>query len=149
MWLAASGRMSRAKPKPPLENIMTNDLRTAAQSALDLLDRLPINEGYHDETVETLDALRAALAASQWQPIETAPQDGRKLMLSYRNRNNKTRTVLARWVTDDEAAETDADGVGLEGGWYECIDNWDEYSQVTIHEGEPSHWMPLPAPPSA
>ncbi len=33
------------------------------------------------------------------------------------------------------------------GGWYECINNWDDYTEVAIHEGEPSHWMPLPAPP--
>ena len=59
-----------------------------------------------------------------WQPIETA-----------------------RWLTDEQAAETDADGVGFEGGWYECINNWDDYTEVAIHEGEPSHWMPLPAPP--
>ena len=35
------------------------------------------------------------------------------------------------------------------GGWYECIDNWDDYTEVAIHEGEPTHWMPLPAPPQA
>ncbi|HEY0955779.1 MAG TPA: hypothetical protein VGE36_13525 [Roseateles sp.] len=91
----------------------------------------------------------APAAAPAWQPIETAPTDGRKLILFYLNRNGKARTVMARWVTDEEAAETDADGVGLEGGWYECIDNWDEYSQVTIHEGEPSHWQPLPAAPAS
>lgn len=102
-----------------------------------------------EKFAELIRAAHAPAAEPQWQPIETAPTDGRKLMLSYRNRNDKTRTVLARWVTDDEAAETDADGVGLEGGWYECIDNWDEYSQVAIHEGEPSHWMPLPAAPTA
>ena len=88
-------------------------------------------------------------AQPQWQPIETAPKDGRKLILSYINRNDMPRTVMARWLTDDEAAETDADGVGLEGGWYECIDNWDDYTEVAIHEGEPTHWMPLPAAPSA
>lgn len=38
-------------------------LHTAAQQAFNLLDRLPINEGYNDETVEVLDALRAGLAA--------------------------------------------------------------------------------------
>ncbi len=37
--------------------------------------------------------------------------------------------------------------LGLKGGWYECIDNWGDYTEVAIHEGEPSHWMPLPAPP--
>ena len=89
------------------------------------------------------------VAPAGWKPIETAPKDGRKLILFYRNSNSKARTVMAKWVTDDEAAETDADGVGLEGGWYECIDNWDDYCQVAIHEGEPTHWMPLPATPSA
>jgi len=82
-----------------------------------------------------------------WMPIETAPKDGRKIILFYRNRNDKARTVMASWVTDEEAAETDEDGVGLTAGWYEAIDNWDDYTAVAIHEGEPTHWMPLPPPP--
>ena len=28
-------------------------------------------------------------AATQWQPIETAPKDGRKVILAYRNRNGR------------------------------------------------------------
>ena len=88
-------------------------------------------------------------AQRQWQPIETAPMDGQKVILFYLNRNNFRRTVMARWVTDEQAAETDADDVGLEAGWYECIDNWDDYCQVCIHEGEPTHWMPLPALPES
>lgn len=83
-----------------------------------------------------------------WMPIESAPMTGRKVILFYVNRSSRPRTVMARWLTDEEAAETDGDGVGLEGGWYECIDNWDDYTEVAIHEGEPSHWMPLPPPPS-
>ena len=82
-----------------------------------------------------------------WQPIETAPQTGCKLILSYINSNNQRRTVMARWLTDEQAAETDADDVGLECGWYECIDNWDDYTEIAIHQGEPTHWMPLPEPP--
>ena len=96
------------------------------------------------------DRLRAALAAqvSQWLPIESAPKDGRKIIVWYLNRNTKARTVMARWLTDEQAAETDGDDVGLEGGWYECIDNCD-CTEVAIHEGEPTHWMPLPAAPGA
>ena len=101
----------------------------------------------------TTEATPGALGSNDglgaWLPITTAPKTGRKVILFYRNRNNKARTVMARWVTDEEAAETDVDDVGLEGGWYECIDNWDDYSQVAIHEGEPSHWMPQPAPPQS
>jgi hypothetical protein len=84
-----------------------------------------------------------------WQPIETAPKDGNKIILYYRNRHNFGRTVMGCWVTDEQANETDTDGVGLEAGWYEQIDNWDDYAQIAIHEGEPTHWMPLPKPPAA
>lgn len=98
-----------------------------------------------------LDRLQRRVAelekAARWQPIETAPKTGLKVILHYVNRDHKPRTVMARWLTDEQAAETDADGVGLEGGWYECIDNWDYYTQVAIHAGEPTHWMPLPAHP--
>jgi hypothetical protein len=84
-----------------------------------------------------------------WQPIETAPKDGNKIILYYQNRHNFGRTVMGCWVTDEQANETDTDGVGLEAGWYEQIDNWDDYAQIAIHEGEPTHWMPLPKPPIA
>lgn len=93
---------------------------------------------------------RAAIAAPPgWQPIETAPKDGRKIIVAYVNRNGKLRTVMACWLTDERAAEMDTDGVGLEGGWYECIDNWDDYTEVAIHEGEPANWMPILAAPDA
>jgi hypothetical protein len=95
---------------------------------------------------KAITALRAALAQDSWQPIATAPKTGRKVILSYLNRHSLPRTVMARWVTDEEAAETDGEGVGLEAGWYECIDNWD-YTEVAIYEGEPTHWMPLPEAP--
>jgi len=82
-----------------------------------------------------------------WRPIESAPKDGRKIIVTYANRNGLKRTVMACWLTDEAAAETDTDDVGLEEGWYECIDNWNDYTEIAIHEGEPSHWMPLPSPP--
>ena len=33
-------------------------------------------------------------------------------------------------------------------GWYEEIDNWEDYSAVAICYGEPTHWRPLPEPPT-
>ena len=82
-----------------------------------------------------------------WLPIATAPKTGRKVIVFYLNRNVKPRTVMARWLTDEQAAENDGDDVGLKGGWYECVDNWDDYTEVAIYEGEPTHWMPLPSAP--
>lgn len=93
------------------------------------------------------EAAREVESVTGWQPIETAPKDGRKVILFYLNRNGKPRTVMARWLTDEHAAEIDTDDVGLKAGWYERIDNWDDYTDVAIYEGEPTHWMPLPQPP--
>ncbi len=106
----------------------------------------------HKVATQAAALLRERLAQTEqepvaWQPIESVPKTGRKVILFYKNRLNVGRTVIARWLTDEQATEIDADDVGLEGGWYECIDNWDDFTEVKIHEGEPSHWMPLPAPP--
>lgn len=125
----------------------------ALRLALDALGKFSI--GYHVDAVELNDliaTLESALEQPEhepvaWQPIATAPKTGRKVILFYRNRNNLPRTVMARWLTDEQAAETDGYDVGLEAGWYECIDNWDDYTEVAIYEGEPTHWMPLPSAP--
>lgn len=82
-----------------------------------------------------------------WQPIETAPKDGEKVIIWYTNQCGNGRTVFARWLTAEQASENDADDIGLECGWYECIDNWDEYTEVAIYNGEPTHWMPMPEAP--
>ena len=106
------------------------------------------NSSIYDKLRAAVEALEADAAKRQWQPVETAPMTGVKVILSYRNRNNLPRTVMARWLTDEEAADSDLDDVGLEGGWYECIDNWPDFTQVAITEGRPTHWMPLPEAPA-
>ena len=115
------------------------------------IEALEANLGNWAAKTKAIPVLRQALETEQepvaWQPIESAPKTGRKVILFYKNRLHVGRTVIARWLTDEQATEIDGDDVGLEGGWYECIDNWDDYTEVAIHEGEPSHWMPLPAPP--
>ncbi len=34
-------------------------------------------------------------------------------------------------------------------GWYECINNLDDYTFVAVSEGVITHWMPLPEAPDA
>lgn len=61
---------------------------------------------------------------SEWQPIETAPKDGRDVLIvsdAYRD-----RVLVARWYKYN----------GKEG-----FRDWD----ADLHL--PTHWMPLPEPP--
>jgi len=80
-----------------------------------------------------------------WQPIETAPKDGRTLLLGYHNRSGKWRTVRGQWYSNEMIAmdwEEPDDG---EEGWYETAveaDGPPDCWSIT-----PTHWMPLPAPP--
>lgn len=92
-----------------------------------------------------------------WQPIESAPQH-ENVLITYQNELGKSHVIKARFVprfteeTDsylyescDEYDEAN-DRYTLIEGWYEQIDNWDDYSEVFIHH-KPTHWQPLPTPP--
>ena len=69
-----------------------------------------------------LRAIAARLEAEEWRPIETAPKDGRDVML---------------WDSDLKQA--------IKAEWCDMADEWvpsdDGYLELT-------HWRPLPAPPA-
>ena len=50
---------------------------------------------------------------------------------------------------DDAATEynEEDDEYYLCEGWYEVINNWDDYSSIAIDDSV-THWMPLPTPPT-
>lgn len=99
-------------------------------------------------------------AAGPWVAVsERMPESGVVVLACYRNRLGNWRRIRASWVaakTEESGPESDI-GVYDEAtdtyydpeGWYEQIDNWDMYSAVAVHEGEVSHWMPLPEAPTA
>ena len=64
---------------------------------------------------------KEAVRVDAWQPIETAPKDGTRVLLHYVHKNF---TKIGAW---------DA------GCRYWSADQW-------FHERPPTHWMPLPAP---
>ncbi len=69
-----------------------------------------------------------------WQPIETAPRDGRPVSLRIEHR-------WARYSADPVA-----------DGWVvEVVGRWIDHNRGgwTWHglSGRPTHWMPLPEPP--
>ena len=70
-----------------------------------------------------------------WQPIATAPRDGTRLLLAVFREGDYVNIGVGAW----EFIETSEwDGIK--------VYDWAEYAGSTE---EPSHWMPLPAPPEA
>jgi hypothetical protein len=82
--------------------------------------------------------------ASQWQPISSAPKDGRTFLLGYPNQLGKWRTVRGQWFTNEEISEWE-NADDFEAGWYETSVENDELPNCWLIS--PTHWIPLPAPP--
>lgn len=94
----------------------------------------------------------------EWIAVsEEMPIPGKPVLACYKNHLGNTRRIRAFWTPAnttesggdsdigvyDEATDTYYDPAG----WYECMDNWDEYSAIFVNEGEVTHWMLLPAAP--
>jgi hypothetical protein len=90
---------------------------------------------------------------------ERLPEPHTKVIAHYLNDLGNSRTILAEWVpaksrtddclVDDDFAEYDeeANEYYWPEGWYESIENWDDYGAVFVHEGMITHWQPLPPRP--
>lgn len=64
---------------------------------------------------------------SEWQPIETAPRDGTRVILAWDG-------VRVGYFLDNSASIKPWSG-------------WKVPSMETWPKGQPTHWMPLPEPP--
>ena len=105
----------------------------------------------------------AAFKAHQverWIPVtERLPSRCQPVLACYTNCYGRGRTIRAQWLAKFQQESDDIDNFYAEydeetdtyydpEGWYELIDNWDEYSSVAVTEGIITHWMPLPAAPA-
>ena len=89
----------------------------------------------------------SAPVASEWMPIESAPKDGRSMLLGYFNSAEKWRTMRGQWMSQDEIDENWEDPEYGVPGWYETVVESDDIPNCWFTE--PTHWMPLPPAPGA
>lgn len=107
----------------------------------------------HQMVCDVLDLI-AFYDAMKWMPIEEAPK-GAMVLVYYKNALGKSRIVKAFYAQkhtlecDEDFADydEDADQYYAPEGWYEDIDNWDEFSSIRITCGEPTHFIPLSSIP--
>lgn len=104
----------------------------------------------------------ATVQGDGWIPVsERLPESERTVLAFYLNSHGKGRRVRAEYIAaktksaddgwdSDEPADYDeqADEYFWPAGWYEVMDNWDGLTHIVIHEGEVTHWMPLPESPA-
>lgn len=90
-------------------------------------------------------AAPAQEAEDGWMPIETAPRDGRVLLLGYYNAQGRWRTLRGEWVDADQIAEYWE--VEAEPGWYET--SVEAEDPPNAWPTNPTHWRLPPAPPAA
>jgi hypothetical protein len=109
------------------------------------------------ETTRTVSRLDAVLDA--WMPVKDHfPEPGKMVLACYKNSAGEWRIICGYWTPENfmesgpnsEIGEYDEarDKYYDPPGWYERIDNCDEYSHFAVCEGEVSHWMPMPSTPS-
>ena len=86
---------------------------------------------------------RKAREMSEWQPIETAPKDGTRILVSF----GTMGVWLVSWDTPEWWGSHD-DGSGI---WCTDDNKHGPYALRGYNDDgprAPTHWMPLPAPPT-
>jgi hypothetical protein len=115
---------------------------------------------HHHMALNLLSECKEALKQSQWVSVEDRLPK-KKCIARYINSHGNERTIMADYVdrfTVEADSDCDSDEVSeyceekdtwyYKEGWWEVIDNWDDYHMVSVHQGEVTHWMPLPTPPA-
>lgn len=118
-------------------------------------------ERQKDAVIRALESARDELIARipQWVCVDQEmPKSGQVVLACYKNSAGNWRSIKAQWIaakTNEASIESDIGEYDEESdtyydpeGWYEKIDNWDEYSHIAVCEGGVSHWMPMPEPPA-
>lgn len=140
-------------PKAP-HGFNRNASHSADRYVCDCASWEPYDAGYQ----AGFQAGLAAPVVPEWVAVsEKMPEPGVPVLACYTNHLGNTRRIRAFWTPANTTESGDDSDIGVydeatdtyydPAGWYECMDNWDEYSAIFVNEGEVTHWMPLPAAP--
>ena len=100
-------------------------------------------------------------AVPQWvECAKQMPAADVIVLAFYKNSRGLDRRIRAKWVPaktlevsgdcdDFGEYDEDSDVYWCPEGWYEVINNWDDFRAIAVHEGVITHWMPLPPPPQS
>lgn len=80
----------------------------------------------------------SAQSELKWEPIETAPKDGREVLMIAKRAGVSGSFLVGHYMPGGHCIE---DHPPIDAGWYfwnGCMFDW---------TSNPTHWMPLPEPP--
>ncbi len=127
-----------------------------ADALLENLENIDSEGGYDVESINYLITNAPTIPREGWVSVEDR-MPNKVCLAFYKNELGNGRTVKAKYTEQySEEANTDDDWVEYNeaddtyyypAGWYEMIDNWDDFNFVTINH-EVTHWQPLPAAPT-
>ena len=88
--------------------------------------------------------LTARVLSSEWKTMESAPKDGTEI-IAYRPDQG---VFTCRWSTMEELVDHDINGDPIEE-YNENQEDWwhDRWGWLEL-DCAPTHWMPLPTPPT-
>lgn len=166
-WRDRDAALAQSEPEGPTDEDILRELIDIADEAIlsdyssDVVDagrRLLARWG----TPNSAEIRRSLGDALQPVPVsERLPEPSVKVLAHYFNALGKGRTICAIWVpakSRSDEGDLDADNF-LEydeendkyhwpEGWYEAIENWEEFGWIQVYEGEIAYWQPLPQWPT-
>lgn len=81
---------------------------------------------------------------SDWKDIASAPRDGTEIIL--RKGDRVTAGAWIEWTKSE--AEFHSNGTYLGNYEYDSGASWSSWDGGFCDDDEPTHWQPLPAPPT-
>lgn len=135
---------------------------TLGDDLVEAADRIANQDTHIAALQKEIEKLRGQLP--RWIPVtERLPENAEAVLVrGYAVNSPKYKaTFKGRWIaahsmlSDDFGADSDMDLEYDEAedeyyvpeGWFERIENWDDYTDIAVCDFTITHWMPLPEPP--